>query len=136
MTRREARELIMKMLFETAFHPERDNKEILSHYLTGVTGKVKGFIEKEYLGVIEHEKEIDEMIIQSSEHWSITRIAKVDLMLLRMAIYELKWCEDVPAKVAINEAIEISKVYSTDNSPKFINGVLGKISQPVAVSEA
>ena len=53
--------------------------------------------------------------------------AKIDLILLRMATYELRWAKDVPEKVAINEAIEIAKLYSTDKSPKFIHGVLGKI---------
>lgn len=129
MTRREARELIMKMLFELSFHPERDIQEVFNAYTKDLKGKVKQFIEQECRGILENEQAIDEMIEKSSDHWSITRLSKVDLILLRMAVYELKWAEEIPEKVAINEAIEIAKVYSTDKSPKFIHGVLGKIAQ-------
>ena len=128
MTRREARELIMKMLFETTVHPDKDKNELLNYYTSDVKGKVKTFIAEEYMGVLAHEADIDGIIESHSDNWSISRIAKVDHILLRMAIYEMKWGEDVPSKVAINEAIEIAKVYSTDKSPKFINGVLGKIA--------
>ncbi|MHC1750375.1 MAG: transcription antitermination factor NusB [Cellulosilyticaceae bacterium] len=131
MTRREARELIMKMLYEKSFHDETQIAEILKQNLEEVQGKVKHFVEEEFLGIINHEAEIDTMISQSASNWSIDRIAKIDLMLLRMAIYEMKWVEDVPARVAINEAIEIAKLYSTDKSPKFINGVLGKVSKVI-----
>ena len=136
MTRREARELVMKMLFETTFHPDKDKRETLNYYIGDVKGKVKTFIEEEYFGVIEHTEEIDSIIRGSSEHWSIDRIAKVDHILLQMAIYEMKWGQDVPQKVAINEAIEIAKVYSTDKSPKFINGVLGKIANGLTTSSS
>ena len=127
MTRREARELIMKMLYEVSFQPEKDTDTILNNYLNDVKGKIKTFIIDEFKGILEHQTELDEIITNSLEKWSIERMAKVDHMLLRMATYELKWGEDIPAKVAINEAIEIAKVYSTDKSPQFINGILGNI---------
>ncbi len=131
MTRREARELVMQMLFETTFHPEDNQEVILQKALTDKKGKVKQFIEDTYLGVLANREAIDDIIKTSSEHWSLERIAKVDLMLLRMAVYEMKWGADVPTKVAINEAIEIAKVYSTDKSPKFVHGLLGKISKTI-----
>ena len=127
MTRREARELIMKMLYEMTFHPEKDANLLLEGYTQDMKGKVKDFIVNEFNGVLQHQEEIDSIIEASSTNWSINRIAKVDHMLLRMAVYELKWGEDIPQKVAINEAIEIAKVYSTDKSPKFINGILGNM---------
>lgn len=133
MTRREARELIMKMSFEKAFHEDKTPEGLLTYHLVDVKGKVKEFVQDEFRGICEHEAELDAIITAHSDNWSITRIAKVDLMLLRMAVYELKYGQDVPAKVAINEAIEIAKVYSTDKSPKFINGVLGKISKTIEV---
>ena len=131
MTRREARELIMKMLYEMTFHPEKDANLLLEGYTQDMKGKVKGFIVNEFNGVLQHQEEIDSIIEASSTNWSINRIAKVDHMLLRMAVYELKWGEDIPQKVAINEAIEIAKVYSTDKSPKFINGILGNIAKSI-----
>ena len=129
MTRREARELIMKMLFEMTFHEDKTKEDILNQYIGEVKGKVKSFVQEEFEGICTHQEAIDKIIEESSDHWSLTRIAKVDLMLLRMAVYEMKWGQDVPQKVAINEAIEIAKLYSTDKSPKFINGLLGKIAQ-------
>lgn len=131
MTRREARELIMKMLYEMTFHPEKDIDALLEGYTKDLKGKVKDFIVTEFKGIVEHQEEIDAIITQSMEHWSLGRIAKVDHMLLRMATYELKWGQDIPGKVAINEAIEIAKVYSTDKSPKFINGILGNIAKSI-----
>ena len=131
MTRREARELIMKMLYEMTFHPEKDANLLLEGYTQDMKGKVKDFIVNEFNGVLQHQEELDSIIEASSTTWSINRIAKVDHMLLRMAVYELKWGEDIPQKVAINEAIEIAKVYSTDKSPKFINGILGNIAKSI-----
>lgn len=131
MTRREARELIMKMLYEMTFHPEKDANLLLEGYTQDMKGKEKDFIVNEFNGVLQHQEEIDSIIEASSTNWSINRIAKVDHMLLRMAVYELKWGEDIPQKVAINEAIEIAKVYSTDKSPKFINGILGNIAKSI-----
>ena len=131
MTRREARELIMKMLYEMTFHPEKDVNLLLEDYTKNMKGKVKDFIIKEFTGILEHQEEIDSIIEASSTNWSIHRIAKVDHMLLRMAVYEMKWGEDIPQKVAINEAIEIAKMYSTDKSPRFINGVLGNITKSI-----
>ena len=88
MTRREARELIMKMLYEMTFHPEKDANLLLEGYTQDMKGKVKDFIVNEFNGVLQHQEEIDSIIEASSTNWSINRIAKVDHMLLRMAVYE------------------------------------------------
>lgn len=133
MTRRIARELVMQMLYEGTFHEEHEADRILNEKLREINETDKGaskgllrFMEDMYYGVLEHEKDIDALITESATNWSISRLAKVDLCTLRMAVYELKYT-DVPQKVAVNEALEIAKVYSTDKSPKFINGVLGNI---------
>ncbi|MEG0013635.1 MAG: transcription antitermination factor NusB [Cellulosilyticaceae bacterium] len=131
MTRREARELIMKMLFEATFHGKEDTDSILEANIKEVKGKIKEFVISEFKGVIEREEEIDAIIKENAANWSVERIAKTDHAILRMAIYELKWGQDIPQKVAINEAIEISKIYSTDKSPKFINGVLGNVAKTI-----
>ncbi len=135
MTRRNARELVMQMLYEGTFHPEEERERILYDQLNAIDSKEKSgnkailkFMEDTYFGVYEHLKEIDGLIASAAKNWSMTRIAKVDLSILRLAIYELQYT-DVPVKVAVNEAVEIAKIYSTDKSPKFINGVLGSVTK-------
>ncbi len=132
MTRRSARELIMQMLYEGTFHEEQDCDRLYNERMQMVTETeyvnkgLQKFIEETYYGVLEHKEAIDAAIIESATNWSINRIAKVDLSILRLAIYELKYT-DVPHKVAVNEALEIAKAYSTEKSSKFINGVLGSV---------
>lgn len=135
MTRRNARELIMQMLYEGNFHPEEDRERILYDKINEMDNKEKNnnkaiikFIEDTYFGIYEHLQEIDEKIMGAATNWSFARIAKVDLSILRLAIYELNYTE-VPVRVAVNEAIEIAKAFSTEKSPKFINGVLGSITK-------
>ena len=73
-------------------------------------------------------EEIDAIINEHTTGWKTTRMNKVDLSILRLAVYEMKWDEDVPVKVAINEAEELGKRFSGDEGPAFINGVLGKLA--------
>jgi transcription antitermination factor NusB len=78
-------------------------------------------------GTVEHQGEIDREIREVAQNWDIERMAVIDRNVLRMAAFELLWCQDIPPKVSINEAIELGKRYSTQNSGGFINGVLDKI---------
>nr|WP_302599265.1 transcription antitermination factor NusB [uncultured Cellulosilyticum sp.] len=136
MTRRSARELIMQMLYEGTFHEEQDCDRLYNEKIEmlketeHVNKGLLQFIEETYYGILAHKEAIDAAIIESATNWSISRIAKVDLSILRLAIYELKYT-DVPHKVAVNEALEIAKAYSTEKSPKFINGVLGSVLKKV-----
>jgi N utilization substance protein B len=82
-------------------------------------------------GMKEHHAEIDALIGKASRNWRLERMARVDRNLLRLAVYELKYCADVPAKVAINEAIEIAKRYGTAESPAFVNGILDRCLEEV-----
>ncbi|MGH3436709.1 MAG: transcription antitermination factor NusB [Sciscionella sp.] len=79
-------------------------------------------------GVTAHRARIDELLAEHSEGWTPQRMPAVDRAVLRLGIYELLWAADVPDPVAIDEAIELAKALSTDDSPRFINGVLGKIA--------
>jgi N utilization substance protein B len=88
----------------------------------------KAFILSEVEGVHEHMAEIDAMIEQSAKGWDLSRMNKVDLAILRLAVYEMKYGE-TPIGVAINEAVELAKKFSSDEAPAFINGVLGKAAQ-------
>lgn len=133
MTRRNAREIVMQLLFETNFHGEEERERILYDYLRDMDEEEKknnkvviNFLESLYFGTLEHLEAIDEIIKSHATNWSFNRIAKVDLSVLRLAIYEIKYT-DVPTKVAVNEAVELAKIYSTEKSPRFINGVLGSM---------
>ena len=137
MTRRNAREIVMQLLYETNFHGEEERERILYDYLREMDAEEKrknkaviGFLEALYFGTLSHLDEIDAAISENATNWSFERIAKVDLSILRLAIYEMKYT-DVPQKVAVNEAVEIAKIYSTEKSPKFVNGVLGSVIKKV-----
>lgn len=137
MTRRNARELVMQMVYEGNFHEEAERERIIYDKIREIDEEEKKrnkvvieFIQSLYFGIFEHLKEIDELIEKSATNWSFARIAKVDLSILRLAIYELKFT-DVPQKVAVNEAVEIAKEYSTEKSPRFINGVLGSVIKEI-----
>ena len=78
-------------------------------------------------GVQEHRPRIDEILSQYAEGWTVDRMPDVDRAVLRLGVYELLWPEDVPDAVAIDEAVELAKTLSTDESPRFVNGVLGRV---------
>ncbi len=78
-------------------------------------------------GVQTHNADIDRMITSYADHWAIDRMPVIDRNLLRIALYELFWGNDVPVAVAINEAVEIAKAFSTEDSGRFVNGLLGRI---------
>lgn len=133
MTRRSARELVMQMLYEGNFHDEIERERIIYDKINEIdelekkeNKKIIEFINSLYFGVYDHIEEIDGLIEKSADNWSFKRIAKVDLSILRLAIYEIKYTT-VPNKVAANEAVELAKAYSTEKSPRFINGVLGNV---------
>ncbi len=80
-------------------------------------------------GVGEHHEEIDEAIAATSKHWSITRMPLVDRNILRLATYEIRYADEIPVSVSINEAVEMAKVYGGEDSSRFVNGVLGRIAE-------
>ena len=87
------------------------------------------YMRGKYEKVLEHVEEIDELLNKVSSGWKVNRMSKVDLNILRLAVYEMKYDEDVPFKVAINEAVELSKKFGGDESSSFVNGILGKIAK-------
>jgi len=97
------------------------------------TAKAKEFARRLVSGVVSQRSEIDGRIEQSTENWKLTRLAKIDFLILRLATYELVYCPEIPHNVSLNEAIEIAKRFGTDDSAAFINGVLDQIAQASAV---
>ena len=127
MTRREAREQAFFVLFEKIFDKESTISEIISKAKEAELIKLNGFAELTLKNVEDNLEAIDALIIENSEKWSIERLPKVSLAILRLAIGEIKYCEDVPAGVAVNEAVELSKKYGTEADAAFVNGLLGTI---------
>lgn len=126
MGRKQAREGTMKLLYQMEIN-EDYSEEALDIYLENFPFDE---LEKEYIidalvRIKENQEIIDKHIEENLEGWNLTRLAKVDLSVLRIAIYEILYREDIPIEVSINEAIETVKKYSAEDSFKFINGVLG-----------
>jgi len=91
-------------------------------------GDIRSFAESRLAGILEHRQEIDSQIQKAAPTWPLDQISKIDLNVLRLAIFEILFDNEVPLKVAINEAIELAKTFGSDVSPKFVNGVLGAIA--------
>ena len=129
MVRRELREHVFKMLFQIEFIDVKEMPEHLELYfdnLPNASDKDKEYITDKVNNIIEKIPEIDNILNEKTTGWKTTRMSKVDLTLLRLALFEMIWDEDVPTSVAINEAVELAKGFSGENAPKFINGVLAK----------
>lgn len=128
MSRKLAREMAVCFLFQVEFQKENIKEQVedfIDSY--GESNYDKDYFLEIINGVLNSLKEIDEMIDAKSKDWSIDRIAKMDLPILRVAVYEIKHREDIPVGVSINEAVELAKKYGSDDSARFINGVLGQI---------
>lgn len=130
MSRTELREHIFRMLFRIEFNSAEEMKEQEGFYfeeLEEATGKDQEYILDKYRAIVEKKEEIDALLNEVSEGWKTTRMNRVDLTIMRLAVYEIKWDEDVPTGVAINEAVELAKKYSSDDGPSFVNGILAKV---------
>ena len=125
--RRKAREHALQLLFQQDFSQERTISSETCRLPHPVAQPVKDFADRLVRGVTEHLSEIDSLIRKHAEHWSLERMALVDRNILRLAIFELLYIADIPAKVTINEAIEIAKRYGDESSSAFINGILDRI---------
>jgi N utilization substance protein B len=128
-TRRNGRELALQALYQTEVTGDTSTNALelfLSHFEG--SGQAKDFARRLITGVVEHQSEIDGAIERSAENWKLERMAKVDLVILRMATYELLFCPDIPMNVSLDEAIEIGKRYGSDDTSNFINGVLDKVA--------
>lgn len=131
MSRREIREQIFKMLFRIEFHDEKEYEEQMNLFMeesAPIEDGSQKYIEDKFEDIVSRIDAIDEVINDKVKGWKTSRMGKVDLTLIRLAVYEIKYEEDIPTKVAINEAVELAKKYGTDDSSAFVNGVLAKIA--------
>ncbi|PWE88072.1 hypothetical protein LG34_00195 [Eubacterium ramulus] len=127
MSRREQREQIFKILFGVEFHSADELEEQIGLYmedLGDIRKKDADYMTGKVRSIVEHMDEIDGMINQASKNWKTTRMAKAELSILRLAAYEIKYEDDIPVSVSINEAVELAKLYGSDHGPAFVNGIL------------
>jgi len=127
--RRKSREFALQCLYELDVHGQPAAAPDFTEFWERhpAAPEVCEFTEELVRGTREHRQKIDELIAQYTEHWSPDRMAVVDRNILRQSIFELLWLSDVPAKVVINEALEVAKRFSTQDSGRFINGILDRI---------
>lgn len=134
--RRENRAAAMQYIYMREFgadKPENDADTLAAFFETKDNPRdYYGFAEELIAGVAAHLGEIDAKISQYATNWSIDRIAKVDLAILRLAIFELCYREDIPPIVSINEAVDLAKTYSSSESRRFVNGVLDRVKTTLA----
>ena len=131
MKRSELREHIFKLLFGVEFREDADFIEQTGTYVREIEGadeKEQEYIQTKVQRIADRIQEIDELINTHTKGWKTSRMNKVDLTILRLAVYEMKWDDSVPVGVAINEAVELAKKYSSDDGPAFVNGVLAKLA--------
>lgn len=127
MKRRDAREEVFRLLFETEFHGEMSPEEIYGLAMEDRDFENDGYIRETYYGVREKLEEIDTMIARHANGWRTDRIAPVSRNILRLCVYEMKWGKDVPVVVALNEAIELDKKFDDPKAKAFVNGVLNGV---------
>ena len=134
MTRHESRQEAFCLLFEKTF-TDMDLDEIIQGATETRDLQVNDFTLKLAKGTIEHLDEIDQLIESNLKNWKLSRISKVSLSILRVAVYELKYMDDVPTNVSINEAVELAKQYANEDDYSFINGVLGAIARELNLNK-
>jgi transcription antitermination protein NusB len=128
MKRRVAREKALQALFQVDVG-QVNAEEALHNVIQ--KEKADEYLKQLLFGTVNHLQEIDEVIKQHLEKWSFDRLAKVDRNILRLAVYEMKYIEDVPVNVSINEAVELAKIFGDERSNKFVNGVLSKVKETI-----
>ena len=143
-TRRDGRELALQALYSKDLVVQDANsalKRIIESFGEGdeptleVNSKAYAFASELVSGVISHIQEIDARIAEKSKHWSMSRMARVDLNILRLAVFELLYRPDIPKNVTMNEAIEVAKKFGADDSASFVNGILDEIASSVTDKE-
>ena len=131
MSRKTAREVAMKLAFASLLGGEDTYEAVLDKSGIGEmpTAEDEAFSKEVIKGIEEHQQDIDDKIDEMAIGWRIDRMPKVDLSILRIAIYEMLYREDIPASVSINEAVELAKAFGGDRSSAYINGMLGTLAK-------
>lgn len=129
MTRRNAREQAFFVLFEKIFDNDSAVSEIVKKAEENDLIKLNGFARELLSKYEQNAEEIDEIIASKAEGWQLSRLPRVSLAVMRLAVTEMKFSDEIPDGVAVNEAVEIAKKYGTSDDASYINGVLGSVSR-------
>ena len=135
--RRKAREVALQVLYSLNFVTLDVEKAMELFWGNFVAPKAdKEFAGSLIEGTWAHREELDRLIEESSDNWSLSRMSKVDISILRLAVFELIYCEDIPSKVTMNEAIDLGKTFGAENSGSFINGILDALNLKLKKKDA
>lgn len=138
MGRREIREEIFRLLFRVEFNSQEEMAEQMTLFFSDLNDEEEPkvfeeqderYIKEKVQKILDQKDEIDAAIEEKAEGWNIKRMGKVEITIIRLAYFEMKYDEDIPVGVAINEAVELAKKFGQDESPSFINGVLANLSK-------
>lgn len=132
MNRRTLREQVFKLLFRIEFNNQEEMQQQCSYFFEDSDNQIleedMDYIQNKFNMIMDHLSEIDQLINEKAKGWSTQRMGKVDLTIIRLAVYEILYDEDVPTNVAINEAVELAKKFGQDESYGFVNGILAKFA--------
>lgn len=127
--RRKAREIALQVLYSLNFVDIPAQEALDLFWGNFVAPKsAKDFAAFLVMGTCDHRKELDQLIAGYSDNWSLGRMSRVDINILRLAVFELLYCDDIPPKVTMNEAIDLGKIFGSENSGSFINGILDALN--------
>ena len=129
MNRHTARENVFTLLYEAAFHPDREAAEIYETAKEDRAWEDDPYLRDTFYGAVAHKAELDERIESYSRGWKKERISPVSLAIMELAAYEMLYCTDIPLRVSLNEAIELVKTYDEEGARAFVNGILNAIAQ-------
>lgn len=128
MSRRDARETAFKLVFEYAFN-EQKREDLVEEYTANLDADDKAYVNEVYFGVVAHYYDLASLVNETAKNFAFDRLFKVDLALLILALYEIKFMDQIPYKVSVDEALNLAEKYSTSKSVKYINGVLSKFAR-------
>lgn len=131
--RRQGREAAVQLLYQRDLNQEQSISQAIDYFwkIRAATDRVKAFCNQLAMGVMENQLEIDATLKKHIANYEMHRVAAVDRNILRLAIYEMKFCHDIPPVVSINEAIELAKSLGSPESGRFVNGILDKVREEI-----
>lgn len=132
MGRSEIREQVFKLVYQSEFYEAEQMKEQMALYfeeMETISEQARLYIEERVMQILDCKDELDEVLNEKTTGWKTDRMGRIDLAVLRLAVFEIQKDEDIPVKVAINEAVELAKKFGREESAGFINGVLAKVVQ-------
>ncbi len=136
MNRHQARELAFCLLFEHEFDKGRVPAELYDTAKSARDAEESKYVRAVIAGVSEHEAEIEALVAEASRGWSLARISKVALSILKLSIYEMLYMPDIPIRVSLNEAIELTKEYAEEEARPFVNGILNTVAERAKAARA